>query len=68
MLPHHRDILTITGGSEKFFFHNLLQPLPRHLQTSQPNASVQSLLLACIFFVQPIAAEGWREFLEKNIL
>ena len=32
----------------------------RDLLSSQRNASVQSLLLANNFFVQPIAAECWR--------
>ena len=43
-------VLSITGCSGKFvFFHNSLQPLPRlhrYVQSSQRNASVQSLLLA----------------------
>ena len=46
------------------FFHNSLQPLPR----SERNASVQSLLLAGIFFCTtnssrvPAARERWQTF------
>ena len=63
-------------------FHNSLQPLPslayiavRDLQSSQRNASVQSLLLAGNFLYnqqQPSAGEGevanFREFFKKQYL
>ena len=45
----------LLGVQEKMCFYAV-----RDLKSSQRNASVQSVPLAGNFFVQPIAAEGWR--------
>ena len=61
-----RWVRVVEGVQEKLCFFtihcnpSLAYIAVRDLQSSQRNASVQSLLLAVNFFLQPIAAECWR--------
>ena len=64
-VPYSMIDRTGCSGKIEFFFTIHCYPFlayiaVKDLQSSQRNASVQSLLLAGNFFVQPIAAECWR--------